>query len=289
MDDRSATVNILIAGCGYVGCELARLLQTSERFAVWGLRRSFEKLPTGLVHPIAGDLSKLEELGKWPNSIDYVAYTAGSTAFNEDNYRKTYISGLRNVITRLQADGYQPKRILFTSSTSVYHQKDGEIVDENSPTLPESFAGKVLLEAENIILKSSFPATCIRLSGIYGPDRLRLINQVKAGKGCPSEPVLYANRIHRDDCAGILAHLIKRDLNKQPVDSVYLGVDHLSVPLHDVLHWLADQLHVDNLDDTQLPSYRVSNKRCVNKKITDTGYTFKYSDYKVGYASLLQN
>ena len=286
MDD-CRTTNILIAGCGYVGSELATLLQTSKRFAIWGLRRSVEKLPTGLVHPIAGDLSKLDELGKWPNSIDYLVYTAAATAYNEENYRKTYVNGLRNVITRLQTNGYQPKRILFTSSTSVYHQKDGEIVDEKSPTLPESFAGKVSLEAENITLKSPFPATCIRLSGIYGPGRLRVINQVKAGKGCPSEPVVYANRIHRDDCAGILAHLIKRDLNKQPVDSVYLGVDHLSVPLYDVLHWLADQLHVDNLDNSQLP--RVGSKRCVNKKITDTGYTFKYSDYKAGYASLLQS
>ena len=281
------SVNVLIAGCGYVGCELARLLHANEAFVVWGLRRSVDKLPAGLVHPIAGDLFNPDRLGNWPKSIDYVVYSAAATSRSEDdNYRDTYVKGLGNIITRLKADGYQPKRILFTSSTHVYHQKDGEIVDENSPTLPESFAGKIMLEAENILFKSPFPGTSIRLGGIYGPDRLWLINQVKAGKGCPSEPVVYTNRIHRDDCAGILAHLIKRDMDKQPVDSVYLGIDNCPVPLHDIMHWIADRLHIDNLDETQ-PSRR-SSKRCVNKRIVDTGYTFKYSDYKAGYATLIE-
>ena len=283
-----ANGNILIAGCGYVGCELARLLY-NEGFTVWALRRSVEKLPANIVHPIAGDLFDSNQLGKWPESIDYVVYTAAASAgYNEDSYRNAYVNGLTDIIIRLQTDDYRPKRILFTSSTDVYHQKDGELVDENSPTLPDSFAGKIMLEAENILLKSPFPATRVRLGGIYGPDRFWLINQVKAGKGCPSEPAVYTNRIHRDDCAGILVHLIKRDLNKQPVDSVYLGVDHCPVPLHDVLHWLADQLHVDNLDDTQ-PPRRSSSKRCVNKKIVDTGYVFKYSDYKAGYATVISS
>ena len=283
-----ANSNILIAGCGYVGSELARLLY-NEGFTVWALRRSVEKLPANVVHPIAGDLFDPNQLGKWPESIDYVVYTAAASAgYNEDSYRNAYVNGLTNIITRLQTDDYRPKRILFTSSTGVYHQKDGELVDENSPTLPDSFSEKIMLEAENVLLKSPFPATCVRLGGIYGPDRLWLINQVKAGKGCPSEPAVYTNRIHRDDCAGILAHLIKRDLNKQPVDSVYLGVDHCPIPLHDVLHWLADQLHIDNLDDTQ-PSRRSSSKRCVNKKIVDTGYVFKYSDYKAGYATVISS
>ena len=269
-----------------MGCELARILQAGEGFVVWGLRRSVEKLPASVSHPIAGDLFDPDQLGQWPQSVDYVIYSAAASSYNEDDYHNAYIKGLTNIITRLQRDGYRPKRILFTSSTSVYHQKDGELVDENSPTLPTSFAGKIMLEAENIVLRSPFPATCVRLGGIYGPGRLWLINQVKAGKGCPSEPVIYTNRIHRDDCAGIFAHLIKRDLNKQSVDSVYVGVDHCPVPLYDIMHWLADQLHVDNLDDTQ-PSFRTSSKRCVNKKIVDTGYTFKYSDYKTGYPTII--
>ena len=277
--------NVLIIGCGYVGCELARILKIQSKFEVWGLRRSTEKLPDS-IQPIVGDLSAPDKLGKWPKCIDYVIYTAAATDRIEGNFRAIYVNGLRNVITRLQMDGYQPKRVLFTSSTDVYHQTNGEVVDESSPTIPNSFAGKLMLEAENILLQSQFPATCVRLGGIYGPDRLcGLINQVKAGKGYPSEPVIYTNRIHRDDCAGILAHLIKHDLNKQPVESVYIGVDHCPSPVHDVMHWLAGQLHIDNLDDNQ--PIRRSSKRCINKNIVDTGYSFKYSDYKAGYATLI--
>lgn len=143
----NSNTNILIAGCGYVGCELARLLHADEgfKFTVWGFRRSVEKLPANVVHPIAGDLFNVDQLGKWPEYIDYVVYATAAGGYNEDNYRNSYVKGLTNIITRLQTDNYSPKRILFTSSTGVYHQKDGELVDENSPTLPDSFAGKIML------------------------------------------------------------------------------------------------------------------------------------------------
>ena len=234
MADRST--NILIAGCGYVGCELARLLQANEGFAIWGLRRSVEKLPASVVHPIGEDLFNPDQLGKWPEYIDYVVYTAAASGYNEDSYHNAYVKGLTNIITRLQTDGYRPKHILFISSTDVYHQKDGESVDENSPTLPETFAGKIMLEGESILLRSPFPATCVRLGGIYGPGRLWLINQVKEGKGCPSEPVIYTNRIHRDDCAGILAHLVKKDAKQK-----HLGYKKSARPIRSHNGYIGDQ------------------------------------------------
>ena len=80
------------------------------------------------------------------------------------------------------------------------------------------------------------------LGWVYGPDRLWLINQAKAGKGYPSEPAVYTNRVHRDDCTGIMAHLINCDLHKQHVDSIiiiYLGVDNYPIPMH-IMHLFAD-------------------------------------------------
>ena len=69
------------------------------------------------------------------------------------------------------------------------------------------------------------------------------------------------------------------------MDSVYLGVDNCPVSVHDIMRWLADQLHVDKLDDN-LP-IRGRSKRCINKKIVGTGYNFKYLNYKAGYATLI--
>ena len=276
--------NVLIAGCGDVGCELARQLLTDDHFSVWGLRRSIEQLPDG-VHPIKGNLFESEQLGEWPEKIDYVVYAAATDGRGEEAYRKAYLLGLSNILARLQNDGYQPERVLFTSSTSAYHQGNGEIISESSTTEPESYSGKIMLEAEHLLIDSPFPATAVRFGGIYGPGRNRMINRVKAGEGCSSEPVIYGNRIHRDDCAGILAHLIQRDIADQPVDTLYLGVDHSPAPIYDVLHWLAEQLNV-TLDDSH-PTPARANKRCSNQKIVDSGYVFRFPDYKAGYRSLL--
>ena len=61
--------------------------------------------------------------------------------------------------------------MFFTSSTGVYAQTHGEWVDEDSPTEPVRYAGKRLLEGERLLLSGPFPATIVRLAGIYGPGR----------------------------------------------------------------------------------------------------------------------
>ncbi|WP_062260251.1 SDR family oxidoreductase [Endozoicomonas arenosclerae] len=278
--------NVLIAGCGDVGCELAQQLLETGRYSVWGLRRSIDRLPKG-VHPIQGDLSNPDQLGSWPAQIDYVVYSAASDGPGEDNYRNAYIRGLANILYRLQSEGHHPERVLFTSSTSCYHQNSGEWVNETSPTEPSRYSGKIMLEAEEVLVNSPFPATAVRFGGIYGPGRNRLINRAKAGEGCAEEPVIYSNRIHRDDCAGILAHLIQRDEQQLPVDSLYLGVDSEPAPMFEVLHWMADQLHVE-LDDSH-PAPPRGSKRCSNQKIIDAGYTFRFPNYKAGYAELISS
>ncbi len=284
MNDIMNKKNVLIAGCGDVGCELARQLLADGGFSVWGLRRSVEKLPEG-VHPVAGDLFDPDNLGQWPEKIDYLVYSAATDGRGEENYRKAYVNGLSNVLARIQNEGYLPERILFTSSTSVYSQGNGEEISESTIPAPASYTGLTMLEAESLIIASPYPATAVRFGGIYGPGRNRMINRVKAGEGCPAAPVIYGNRIHRDDCAGILGHLIKRDMEGLSVDTLYLGVDNHPAPMYDVLHWLAEQLDVV-LDDSH-PSPARANKRCKNHRIVDAGYSFRFPDYKAGYKNLI--
>ena len=279
---------VFIAGCGYVGSELAKQLleSSSTRFSVWGMRRNIHQLPDG-VHPVVGNLYDSDQLGEWPERIDYLVYAAAANGHSEEKYRLAYVDGLKNVLSRLQEKGIQPKRIVFTSSTHVYHQKDGVEVDETSNTLPESFAGKIMLEAESLIEQSPFPSTAVRFGSIYGPGRKWLVNQVKAKKGYLSEPVIYTNRIHRDDCAGILVHLIKRDINGLPVANCYLGVDCCPSSIQEIMQWIADQLEIE-LDHTNpIPNFFYSSKRCSNERTLETGYTFHFPNFKAGYTSLL--
>ena len=278
-------LNVLIAGCGDVGCELARQLINTNCFSVWGLRRNTSALPTG-VNPIAGDLFQSQTLGQWPERLDYLVYAAATDGSSEKQYRRAYVHGLHNVLHRLSTQKHPPRRVFFTSSTSTFHQNNGEWVDETSATEPINFNGQIMLAAEDLLQRSPFPSTAIRFAGIYGPGRHYLTDRVLRGEGCPKEPVVFSNRIHQKDCAGIIAHLIRRDMDQLPVDDLYLGVDCKPTATFDVLQWLGQQLDV-SLDNVNYPAPARGNRRCSNQRIIAAGYTFFYPDFQSGFASLL--
>jgi nucleoside-diphosphate-sugar epimerase len=178
--------------------------------------------------------------------------------------------------------------MFFTSSTAVYGQIHGEWVDETSETSPEGFAGLRLLEAEELLVRGPFAATVVRMAGIYGPGRVRLINQVMRGEAlCHEGERRYTNRIHRDDCAGILRHLMA--LGSPEV--VYLGADNEPADQSEVLRWLAKRLGVP-MPRTEPraavpPRKTQSNKRCRNSLLLETGYRFRYPTFREGYEAIL--
>ncbi len=276
--------HVLIAGCGDVGSALANRL-IAENFKVWGLRRNIETLPKGII-PVAADLTSPTRPENWPDHIDYLVYSAAAKGRTPESYQRAYIDGLKNVLNWTRTNNKHPKRILFTSSTSIYHQSHGEWLDETSPTEPTSFAGQTMQEAEQLLINEDIPATSVRFGGIYGPGRGRMIQQIKEGKGYAAEPVSWSNRIHRDDCAGVLAHLIHLDMKGSKLADCYLAVDDQPAPLHQVTQWLAQQLGVSIKEHQES---RRGSKRCRNALIRQTGYRFIYPGYQSGYAALLNS
>ncbi len=228
---------VLIAGCGYVGTALGLRLAAAGH-VVWGLRRNPAGLPPG-VRPLAGDLADPGSLGNLPGGLDYAFYTAGADAREAAAYRAAYVEGLRNLLEALGGQGQRPRRIFFTSSMAVYAQGGGEWVDEDSPAEPVHFSGRCILEGERLLFESQFPATVLRFAGIYGPGRTRLVRMVRAGEAAaPGGPPRYTNRIHRDDCAGALHHL----MGLAAPEALYIGADHEPVPRGDLVRWLAARL-----------------------------------------------
>lgn len=271
---------ILIAGCGDVGSALGLELIAAGH-DVRGLRRTINQLPAG-IHGIAADLTDPDSLHGRLDACDILVYCAAASHHDESGYRAAYVEGLRNVLAALPAP---PQRLLFTSSSGVYHQDDGGWVDEDSPTHPQRFSGRIMLEAEHLALGCGIPATVVRFSGIYGPGRNHLIEQVRAGLGAPAAPVHYSNRIHRDDCAGVLAHLIDRHLAGKFLAPVYLASDDAPAPLHEVTDWLAAELGVTLTE--RRPTRRGGSKRCSNARLKATGYAFRYPDFRSGYRAIL--
>ena len=277
--------NILIAGSGYIGTALGSLL-AGEGHTVWGLRRSTGQLPDS-IQPFSADLTDRASLEDLPASLDFVAYTAAADDSSDEAYRSAYVVGLTNLLDALQAQGHQPARILFTSSTSVYAQSSGEWVDETSPVEPANHTGKRMLEAEEILRASGFASTILRLGGIYGSSRTRLIDKVKRGGPIPKNaPPIFTNRIHCHDAAGALHHL----MNLGEPDRIYLGVDHEPASPSEVMEWLAAQLGIEVQKEAcplEQTRRHQSNKRCRNARLVGSGYQFTYPTYREGYAAIL--
>ena len=277
--------SLLIAGCGDVGGRLASRL-ISQGWQVHGLRRSISALPQGVL-PVAGDLAQSQCPADWPEGpLDYLVYCAAANESSEAGYRAAYIEGLRHVLGWLREHGQMPRRVLFVSSTSVYGQQGGEWVDESSPVEPEGYSGRILLEAEQLLLTSEWPASVVRLSGIYGPGRAWLLNQVRQGYRVASEPPLYGNRIHADDAAGLLAFVLQADQRGQALEPLYIGVDDCPAPLHEVVAWLRDYLGVTDWS-AETSIRRAGSKRCRNSRARALGWVPRYADYRQGYAAIL--
>jgi nucleoside-diphosphate-sugar epimerase len=270
---------ILIAGCGYMGTALGERLVAGGH-EVWGLRRDPSGLPASF-NKIAADLAQRASLDSLPQGVDTLVYCASAGEASDSAYQRAYVAGLEHVLDALR--GHALRRVFFTSSTAVYAQSDGAWVDETSETRPVHFSGRRTLEAENVLRSSGVPATVLRCAGIYGPGRTRLIDTVR--QGTASMSARFTNRIHRDDIAGAVVHLMERDLDPP----LLLLADDEPAPQRDVTLFLAAELGVAPPQPGAAdPAGRGGDKRCKNALLKSTGYALRYPTYRDGYRAMLR-
>ena len=267
---------VLIAGCGDVGSELGRRL-LADGHEVYGLRRRAHLLPEGVL-PVQADLRESASLGAIPDGIDILCYTASADGRSPEAYRAAYVEGLRNVLLALSRQCVI-RRVLYTSSTRVYPQDAGEWVDEDSPAEGSDVYARILLEGEAVARAGASCALVVRFGGIYGPGRTRLIDLVR--RGAPCRAAHYTNRIHRDDCARALRHLMRLE---RPAP-VYLGTDHEAATQCEVMDWLAERLGLPARPRGD-ESPELTGKRCRNTRLVSSGFRFAYPSYREGYGAL---
>ena len=281
---------VLLIGYG----DIARRLhgKLSESYQCVGLRRNVVE-QAGIETRVGdiGDAGTAQEL--LSEGFDVVVVTLTPDEISAEGYDKAYVRTARSLMSAIQATEKPPGLVLWVSSSSVYGQQDGELVDEQSETLPGGFAGQALLQAEQLLAEpvaadAEVKTVVVRCSGIYGPGRQRLIQQVRDGKGCAKAPVLYTNRIHADDVSGVLAHFIEQHKQGQMLESIYLATDCEPVPLWDVKHWLAEEMGLPkDLLTGDYPAGRRGSKRCSNQRLLASGYKFKFPTFREGYGDLI--
>ncbi|WP_100639265.1 NAD-dependent epimerase/dehydratase family protein [Marinobacter salexigens] len=283
--DRNSMPGILVAGCGKLGGAIASMLTESAQ--VYGLRRNPAKVPEG-VASIGADLTRPETLvGKLPDTLDTVIYCLTPSSYDEQGYRDAYVNGLSNL---LEAIGNQRlKRLFFISSTSVYAQNDDSLVDETSPTKPTRVTGQQILAGEKTALNSGHPATIIRFSGIYGPSRRRFLEEVIEGRMNPVKPAPFSNRIHEDDAAAAVAYLNGLALSGMPLGNCYIASDCEPVRLDEVVDWVRQQVPCAEPVAGARKGGRAGSKRCSNQRLLQTGFSFRYPDFRTGYREMIDS
>ncbi len=280
-------MNLLIVGCGDLGGRVAKLaLGRGDR--VIGVRRDAGRVPSG-VDPIAGDVADPASL-RFPSGMDAMVYAVAASERTDEGYARAYPRGLGHALGAL--DRTSPgSPVVFISSTAVYGENDGQWVDEDTELQPARFQGERMAEAE-AVLRSRGHGTSLRLGGIYGPGRTRLIDLVRAGTFDPAPPVRqWTNRIHVDDAARAAVHLLDRHLGGSCGAEVLNGVDEAPVLREEVLSFIADLLGVPGpapgMDDAHEESRPFTNKRVRGDRLRESGFRYRYPTFREGYSALL--
>ena len=159
-----------------------------------------------------------------------------------------------------------PRRLVLVGSTAVYAQNSGEWVDESSTTAPSEFSGLTLLRSEALARSAAAECVVVRFGGIYGPGRKRFVDSVRSGALRLGAGAEYTNRIHRDDCAEVLRHL----LTVATPAPLYVGVDDEPADRRDVAAWIARRLGVAPVTTPAPSDATPRGKRCSNRRLRDS-------------------
>lgn len=268
--------HVLIAGLGDLGQSVAdALLEAGHR--VSGIRRRQTVFPGVDLYSqnLISDPVLLP-----PEQVDllYIIMTPGSR--DVAAYRDAYLTAPLRLLDALVAQQPLPP-IVFVSSTAVFGEGSGR-VDESSTPRPDKFNGRILLAAEQEISLRSM-ATVVRFSGIYGPGRDYLHRKLLAIEGGEAPPAAkWSNRIHRDDCVGMLTQLGCGWLSGEMQPPLVVGSDNRPTINLSVLNWLASQRGMQ----ITLPVPDIApGKRVHSQYLAGGAYRLRYPDYQRGYSS----
>lgn len=204
----------LLVGAGYVGRAVVQLLCDSDMpvHALVATKASAERLAAMGVTATLVDLddaAQLSELQLPP--ADRVVYLVPPSRASLSDTR------LQQLVRCL----HPPQRFIYISTSGVYGDCDGALVDEHRPPNPQSDRARRRVDAEQRVqtyCRAQEVSWCVlRVPGIYGPGRL-MLQSIAAGRPLIEEPDAHpGNRIHRDD----LAMTIVSALNTESMQGVF--------------------------------------------------------------------
>lgn len=278
---------ILIIGCGYLGRRAAAQWQAAGQhvFATTRSAARADELRQSGVEPVVCDVLDAGTVPRLPE-VAAVLYAVGFDRAGSQGrtMRDVYVGGLANVLDKLPPTG----RLLYASSTGVYGQVDGEDVDETAATEPVEEAGKVVLEAEELLRRRRPDAVRLRFAGMYGPGRLLRRQTLEAGEAIIADPDKWLNLIHIDD--GVTAVLAAAERARP--GEIYNVADDRPARRREFYARLAELLSappprfVLPAPGAALTGHERTNRRVMNRRLRrELAVTLRYPSFAEGLAA----
>lgn len=283
---------LIILGAGYLGTQLAKeaMAQGWEVSALTRNEATANHLKgLGLAAVVVAHLQEDNWHTALPPYVDAVVNCVSAADPSLDGYRLSYVQGQKSIL-KWAANG-NIATYIYTSSTGIYPQGGGADVDETAPLVGLKPKGLILLGAEELVRS----AVCfkrhfvLRLSGIYGPGRHYMLDQLKSGNTTFfGNPHTILNSIYRDDAvSAILAAMNAPEILMSATYNVSSGE---RITKKNLLDYLAQRLGVDapRFDPPLNEDISMPNRYIVAQKIRETlSWTPRYQDIKACYRDVI--
>lgn len=170
-------MKILIIGSGYVGRAAAKAWTAQGHFVTL-TTRSRERVAE---LELEADRVVVIEAGNLKTALENQQIVLLCVAPSDSDYEKTYLGTARALLRDLDTSCEQ---IIYTSSTSVYGEHGGAVVDETTPLKAETGREKILVETEKSLLAAPCKVCIFRLGEIVGPGR-QIVDRLRSLNGSP--------------------------------------------------------------------------------------------------------
>ncbi|MFC5472584.1 SDR family oxidoreductase [Paraherbaspirillum soli] len=281
---------LLILGCGDVGMRLLPLLRHRFRvFAVTSQPARCAELRAAGAIPLVADLDQPATLARLSCLAQIVVHLAPPHSVSEKDQRT------RNLVAIL------PERttLVYISTTGVYGDCGGALIDETRPLMPHNGRARRRVDAEQVLRhwarRRSARLAILRVPGIYAADRLPLERLRKGTPALIAEDDVYTNHIHADD----LARIIVAAIFKASPLRVYHAADDSTLKMAEYFDAVAaafalpcpprlPRAELQKVVSPMLLSFMSESRRLQNRRIkSELGVQLKYPDVQNALSAMI--
>ena len=265
-------MHILFIGYGKTSQRVAKqLFQQDHQITTISRTAKPQDFATHLIQDIHQlDLSQIA-----PVDVVYVLSSPASST--PEGYQATFVDAIPAMLKALK--GHPVKKVIVVSSTRVYGEQAGERIDDTTVPKPIDAQGEILRQME-LLWQAAYPeqSIIIRPTGIYGTSIARMVKLAQQTSTYPN--IHYSNRIHIEDLARFLAHLIHVEHHK----SSYIVTNNQPIPLHEIIQWFQRQLGMPELS---LSTEQLSGKQIYASNMQQMDFDLQHPNCFEDYLALL--